>query len=153
MKKLVNEIIVPYFERKKHELGIERPEELCSILKIDCWSVHKSKEYLNWMKETHTTVIVIFVLGNCTSLFQPLNVGVQQVLKQLFKQSSHTDIVKEVSKRLGAGTSMVTLDLPLPTQHERLLGWLVKKVRDTHLYYCTITTKSLFTLAVTRYFW
>ncbi|THV00922.1 hypothetical protein K435DRAFT_818166 [Dendrothele bispora CBS 962.96] len=85
MKRLVNNIIVPYFEQKKCELGIDKPEEQHSIWKIDCWSVHKSREFLNWMKETHPTVIVIFVPGNCTSLFQPLDVGIQRVLKQSFK--------------------------------------------------------------------
>ncbi|THU86687.1 hypothetical protein K435DRAFT_683139 [Dendrothele bispora CBS 962.96] len=40
MRSLVNEIIAPYFERKKRELGIECPEEQRSIWKINCWSVH-----------------------------------------------------------------------------------------------------------------
>ncbi|THU81984.1 hypothetical protein K435DRAFT_610801, partial [Dendrothele bispora CBS 962.96] len=66
MKSLVNDIISPYFERKKRELNIENPGEQRSIWKIDCWSVHKSKEFLSWMKTTHPNIIVIFVPGNCT---------------------------------------------------------------------------------------
>ncbi|THU88986.1 hypothetical protein K435DRAFT_678877 [Dendrothele bispora CBS 962.96] len=77
MKSLVNDIIAPYFERKKRELKIEAPEEQQSIWKIDCWSVHKSEAFLSWIKKTHPTIIVIFVPGNCTSVFQPLDVGIQ----------------------------------------------------------------------------
>ncbi|KAJ3984384.1 hypothetical protein F5890DRAFT_1397726, partial [Lentinula detonsa] len=66
MKSLVNDIIAPYFEREKADLGIESPSEQYSIWKIDCWSVHKSKEFLSWMKEAHPTIIVVFIPGNCT---------------------------------------------------------------------------------------
>ncbi|KAJ6464630.1 hypothetical protein C8R47DRAFT_69088 [Mycena vitilis] len=38
---LVNDIIAPYFDARKKELGL-KPSQM-SIWKIDCWSVHKSK--------------------------------------------------------------------------------------------------------------
>ncbi|KAE9391638.1 hypothetical protein BT96DRAFT_742201, partial [Gymnopus androsaceus JB14] len=66
MKSLVNKVIAPYFDSKKAELGIRKPEDQSSIWKIDCWSIHKSKEFLAWMKATHPNIIVIFVPGNCT---------------------------------------------------------------------------------------
>ncbi|KAE9383321.1 hypothetical protein BT96DRAFT_961067 [Gymnopus androsaceus JB14] len=65
MKSLVNEIIAPYFAHKKDELEIEDLDNQFSIWKIDCWSVHKSKEFLSWMETTHPKIIIIFVLGNC----------------------------------------------------------------------------------------
>ena len=43
MEKLVNDIIAPYFDRTKEELGLLKNQ--CSIWKINCWSVHKSKEF------------------------------------------------------------------------------------------------------------
>ncbi|THU92546.1 hypothetical protein K435DRAFT_671948 [Dendrothele bispora CBS 962.96] len=121
MKSLVNEIIAPYFEQKKRELGIECPEEQRSIWKIDCWSVHKSEGFLGWMKKTHPNIILIFVPSNCTSVFQPLDVGVQRVLKQSFKRFAHADIVAEISGKLAAGGS-VTLDTSLPVLRDRALG-------------------------------
>ncbi|THU93797.1 hypothetical protein K435DRAFT_820162 [Dendrothele bispora CBS 962.96] len=129
MKSLVNDIIRPYLEQKKQDLEIEDPKEQRSIWKIDCWSVHKSEAFLSWMKKTHPTIIVIFIPGNCTSVFQPLDVGVQRVLKQSFKWSSHADIVGEVSKKLATGGS-ITLDMSLPVLRDRALGWIVKAYHD-----------------------
>ena len=83
MKELVNEIITPYLKKKKEELNL--PTTQCSIWKIDCWSVHKSEEFLGWMKKTHPTIIVIFIPGRCTGVWQPLDVGIQRVLKQSIK--------------------------------------------------------------------
>ena len=40
MQDLVNEIIAPYFDATKAELGLN--DDQLSIWKIDCWSVHKS---------------------------------------------------------------------------------------------------------------
>ncbi|THU76141.1 hypothetical protein K435DRAFT_705496, partial [Dendrothele bispora CBS 962.96] len=66
MKTLVNDIIAPYFKRKKVELKIDGPSEQFSLWKIDCWSVHKSEAFLSWMKATHPKIIILFVPGNCT---------------------------------------------------------------------------------------
>ncbi|KAE9387880.1 hypothetical protein BT96DRAFT_757502, partial [Gymnopus androsaceus JB14] len=66
MKSLITNVIAPYFEAKKKELGISDPEYQSSLWKIDCWSLHKSKEFLGWMKKTHPNIIIIFVPGNCT---------------------------------------------------------------------------------------
>ncbi|THU86688.1 hypothetical protein K435DRAFT_804908 [Dendrothele bispora CBS 962.96] len=91
--------------------------------------VHKSEGFLGWMKKTHPNIILIFILGNCTSVFQPLDVGVQRVLKQSFKRSAHADIVAEISGKLAAGSS-VTLDMSLPVLRDRALGWIVKAYHD-----------------------
>ncbi|KAF8151372.1 hypothetical protein B0H34DRAFT_615767, partial [Crassisporium funariophilum] len=64
MEKLVNEIIAPYFDETKHALQL--PATQCSIWKIDCWSVHKSKDFRAWMRKNHPTIIILFVPGGCT---------------------------------------------------------------------------------------
>ncbi|KAL1673104.1 hypothetical protein EV122DRAFT_181606, partial [Schizophyllum commune] len=64
MKAYVNDILVPYFTHKKKELGL--PDHQQSIWRIDCWSVHRSEEFLTWMKTRHPTITVIFVPGGCT---------------------------------------------------------------------------------------
>ncbi|KJA19676.1 hypothetical protein HYPSUDRAFT_104632, partial [Hypholoma sublateritium FD-334 SS-4] len=61
---LVNTIIAPYFERMKADLGL--PSTQYAIWKIDCWSVHKSLEFLDWMRLHHPTIIIIFIPGGCT---------------------------------------------------------------------------------------
>ncbi|KAJ6495116.1 hypothetical protein C8R45DRAFT_758980, partial [Mycena sanguinolenta] len=64
MHQLVDTIIAPYFETAKRQLGL--PPSQMSIWKIDCWSVHKSKEFLAWMKKNHPTIIILFIPGGCT---------------------------------------------------------------------------------------
>jgi hypothetical protein len=83
MKSLVNKIIAPYFDAKKEELML--PTSQCALWMIDCWSVHKSVEFHSWMKDTHSNIIILFVPGNITRLAQPLDIGIQCVLKQSMK--------------------------------------------------------------------
>ncbi|KAJ7196898.1 hypothetical protein B0H12DRAFT_998945, partial [Mycena haematopus] len=64
MQEFVTDIIAPYFKTTKIELDL--PSSQISIWSIDCWSVHRSKEFLAWMKANHPTIIVLFVPGGCT---------------------------------------------------------------------------------------
>jgi hypothetical protein len=130
MKSLVNDIIAPYFDRKKTTLGL--PPTQCSLWTINCWSVHKSEEFRGWMKETHPTIIICFVPGGCTGLCQPLDVGIQHVLKQSMKRSAHKDIVTETITQLNSGTpaAMLKLDTTLGTLRNRSVGWMVNAYRD-----------------------
>ncbi|KAJ7792805.1 hypothetical protein B0H14DRAFT_160902 [Mycena olivaceomarginata] len=75
MHHLVNEIIAPSFEATKVELSL--PSSQVSIWLIDCWSAHKLKDFLSWMKINHPNIIVLFVSGDCTGTWQPLDVGIQ----------------------------------------------------------------------------
>ncbi|KAJ6561801.1 hypothetical protein B0H19DRAFT_943111, partial [Mycena capillaripes] len=81
----VDDVIPPHFEAKKTALGL--PPSQCSIWAIDCWSVYRSKEYLDWMKQNHP-IILLFVPS---SLYRPLDIGIQGLF---FSQASaHWDIV------------------------------------------------------------
>jgi hypothetical protein len=128
MKDLVNDIIAPYFERTKTALNL--PSEQCSIWKIDCWSVHKSVEFMDWMKKNHANIIVIFVPGGCTGIWQPLDVGVQRVMKLSIKRSAHRHIVDEVSAQFASGTKDIKLDVTLGTLRDRAVGWIVNAIRE-----------------------
>lgn len=83
MKSLVDEIIAPYFDARKQ--GLMLPTSQCALWMIDCWSVHKSKDFRSWMKDAHSNIIISFVPGNLTGIAQPLDVGIQHVLKQSMK--------------------------------------------------------------------
>jgi hypothetical protein len=48
MKFYMWEVIEKYLVRKRKELKL-RPDFPCIIL-LDCWSVHKSKEFLTWVQ-------------------------------------------------------------------------------------------------------
>jgi hypothetical protein len=127
MKILVDTIISPYFEKTKVELNL--PSDQCSVWKIDCWSVHKSAEFMGWMKKNHKKIIVIFVPGGCTGIWQPLDVGIQRVMKLSIKRSAHRDIVEEVSAQLASGQN-IKLDVTLGTLRDRAVGWIVNSIRE-----------------------
>ncbi|KIY43116.1 hypothetical protein FISHEDRAFT_31814, partial [Fistulina hepatica ATCC 64428] len=66
MKRLVDNIIAPYFERKKQECGL--PPDQKSIWRIDCWTVHKSVVFHGWLCSTHPNIFILFVPAGCTGL-------------------------------------------------------------------------------------
>jgi hypothetical protein len=127
MRILVDTIIAPYFEKTKAALHL--PSAQCSVWKIDCWSVHKSTEFLGWMKKNHKNIIVIFVPGGCTGIWQPLDVGIQRIMKLSIKRAAHRDIVDEVSAQIASGED-IKLDVTLGTLRDRAVGWIVNSIRD-----------------------
>ena len=128
MQDLVNNIIAPYFEETKKVLHL--PPTQSSVWKIDCWSVHKSVEFLSWMKKNHNAIIVIFVPGGCTGIWQPLDVGIQRVMKLSIKRSAHRDIVNEVMAQMASGKTDIIIDTTLGTLRNRTVGWIVRAIDD-----------------------
>ena len=128
MEKLVDNIITPYFDCMKEELGL--PKNQCSIWKINCWSVHKSKEFQSWLKKNHPTIIVIFIPGCCTGLWQPLDVGIQHVMKLSVCRSAHRDMVIEVSDQIANGVPNIKLDNTIGTLCDCSMGWIVKAIHE-----------------------
>jgi hypothetical protein len=74
MQTLVDKIIAPYFEIKKQEVGLLPTQK--SLWQIDLWSVHWSDKFHMWLKKMHPTIMIDYVPGGCTGLFQPCNVGI-----------------------------------------------------------------------------
>ena len=76
----------------------------------------------------HPNIIISFVPANLTSLMQPLDVGIQHVLKQSMKCSAHKDIINETLGHLQSGAAPVTfvLDTTLGTLCDQVVGWMVK---------------------------
>jgi hypothetical protein len=128
MESLVDETIAPYFDKTKKDLGLSSTQH--SIWKIDCWSVHKSAEFRAWMKKNHPTIIVLFIPGGCTGLWQPLDVGIQRILKLSVRRSAHRDIVREVSDQIVRGDEMIKLDTTLGALRNRAVGWIVNAIHD-----------------------
>jgi len=128
MQDLVNEIIAPYFDATKAELGLDNDQ--LSIWKIDCWSVHKSDRFLSWMKINHPNIYVSFVPGGCTGVWQPLDVGIQRVMKLSMRRSAHRDVVKEVQDQLTKGITDIKVDTTVGTLRDRSVGWVVNAIHD-----------------------
>ncbi|KAJ6548035.1 hypothetical protein B0H10DRAFT_1851675 [Mycena sp. CBHHK59/15] len=119
-------------EEVRQELGL--PPSQVSIWKIDCWSVHKSKEFLAWMKKNHPNIIVLFVPGSCTGIWQPLEVSIQRLLKlsMNMKWSAHRDLVDEATQQINAGkaTHKIRFDTTMPTLRNWSVGWIIQAIQD-----------------------
>jgi hypothetical protein len=143
----VRNILWPYFEEVKETLNL--PATQYCLWKIDCWSVHRKEEFQRWLKKNFPYILVCFVPAGCTGLFQPLDVGIQRVLKQSMKLSAHRDVVAEATSLLSNSTdaeddtdteeasssgseaeetidpALLKLDTTLGTLRNRCTGWIV----------------------------
>ncbi|TFK83071.1 hypothetical protein K466DRAFT_499160 [Polyporus arcularius HHB13444] len=143
MQRLVTDIIAPYFDAQKAKLGL--PPDQKSIWQIDVWSVHRSAEFRSWMKKTYENILLHFVPGGCTGVFQACDVGIQRPLKHSLRRSYHRDVVDEVLEQLDAGKDVITVAKNVATLRDRTVTWiweayqklnrpdLVKSVRTFHL--------------------
>jgi hypothetical protein len=65
---------------------------------LDCRFMHKGRDLLDWMKETHQNILVIFIPTNYINVLQPTYVILQWSLKHAFKirfNSWTTAIIKQ----------------------------------------------------------
>ncbi|KAG9085676.1 hypothetical protein FRC06_003501, partial [Ceratobasidium sp. 370] len=126
MQRFVSLILAPYFRAqiKQHNL----PSSQRCIFQIDCWSVHRSAEFRGWMATDYPWIIILYVPGGCTGLFQACDVGLQRVLKLAIRQAAHNDVVDETLADLESGTppEAVVNDQRLHTLRNRSIDWILR---------------------------
>jgi hypothetical protein len=77
------------------------------------------------MEAEHHYILYTHGPRGCTGLWQPLDVGIQRVLKQSTKRSAHRDIVLETTTQLDSGTSANSLKLDTtPRNTSQSICWL-----------------------------
>ncbi|KAG6859401.1 hypothetical protein C0995_008932 [Termitomyces sp. Mi166 len=87
MKEWMSEILIPYIQHviaKDPDLN----EHQKAIVFLDVYPIHKSDVFRAHVFKEYSNVILIFVLGNCTGIFQPADVGLQQIVKHMLKQQT-----------------------------------------------------------------
>jgi hypothetical protein len=124
MQLLVEKIIVPYFSAQKARLGL--PESQKSIWQIDVWSVHRSEEFRSWVGAHHPNIILDFVPGGCTGVWQACDVGIQRIFKHSLKRSYHEDIVAAILKQIDDDVDAIELDKRLGILRDQSVAWLWK---------------------------
>ena len=122
MHTLVDEIIAPYFSKQKAKLGL--PETQKSIWQIDVWSVHRSKEFRGWMGAHHPNIILDFVPGGTTGVWQACDVGMQRIFKHSLKRSYHEDVVRVILKQIEDATDIIEIDKRLAVLQDQSVSWL-----------------------------
>ncbi|KAF8594519.1 hypothetical protein BDV93DRAFT_458857 [Ceratobasidium sp. AG-I] len=126
MQRFVSRILAPYFRAQIKQHGL--PASQRCIFQIDCWSVHRSAEFRNWMSEHYPWIIILYVPGGCTGLFQACDVGLQRILKLAIRQASHADVVNETLAALESGTSpeAIVNDQSRQTLRNRSVNWILQ---------------------------
>ncbi|CEL59119.1 hypothetical protein RSOLAG1IB_12252 [Rhizoctonia solani AG-1 IB] len=122
----VEKTLVPYFLWERNRLGL--PSTQRCVLQLDCWSVHRSVQFRDWISNNHPWIILMFVPGGCTGLFQACDVGLQRVFKAAIQSASHIDIVEETVNALKTGIppERVRNDQTIGTLRNRSVNWLLK---------------------------
>jgi hypothetical protein len=123
MHSFVEKILVPYLSEQKAKLGL--PESQKSIWQIDIWSVHRSKDFCNWMKTHHPNIILDFIPGGCTGVWQACDVGIQHIFKHSLKRSYHEDVVAAILRQIDDGIS-ISVDRKLGALQDQSVSWMWK---------------------------
>ena len=124
MKSYVSNILSVYFNKKRTLLN--RKSQVC-LWTIDCWSVHRSQEFRNWMQENYPWILIRYIPGGCTGIFQPCDVGIQRILKHVMKKTVLSHIVKETVAHLANNKDPGTILLAkaIGVLRSRSVEWLV----------------------------
>ncbi|KAF7799758.1 hypothetical protein EIP86_011000 [Pleurotus ostreatoroseus] len=132
-KEWINDILDKYLARMRSKHGL--PDSAKAILLIDVWPVHiadsNPDDFLPWMRRTHPNIIIIFVPGGCTGIFQPADVGLQRILKHIMKRAAQDFFVAIAMRKLAAGTPPDEVLLPrdLATLRNASVSWLIDAYR------------------------
>jgi hypothetical protein len=97
------------------------------IWQINIWLVHTSLKFHIWLHETHPYIILDYIPGGCTGIFQPCDVGIQCILKQSIQQYQHANVIKEVCDQLDSRVEAgnIILDMKLGALCNCSPWWLV----------------------------
>ena len=118
-------IVVHYLTQKRLQHNCPNSH---ALLLFDCWSVHRSAEWLSYLKSTHPDRHVVFVPAGCTSKAQPADLMLQRPLKNEFS-NRYTDWVTEQFKQMvhaGTPPDQVRLDTGMGVMKPKLVEWMMR---------------------------
>ena len=125
MQQYIKEIIVPYLQSKiaQHNL----PADSKAILVLDCWSVHKSKEFRVHVFKNHPNVILVYIPPNCTSKVQVadvmLNFPFKHGIKFRFNNWAADIIEEQVMNKVPPSSIGITEQLKMAVIKPLILEW------------------------------
>ena len=121
-QEFVKTIVRPYKKQIIDQLNMHKDSKFIWLL--DCWSVHKSKEFVVWIKEKHPTILLIFVPADYTSMYHPAYVILQRPFKHGFGKEFDIYTITMIDKQIEEKeTKNVNLDFCKSTLKFLLYSW------------------------------
>jgi hypothetical protein len=123
MREYIESVINP-FVIKHATVMPDGATNLHSVLLIDCWSVHKSAEFMEYLKR-YPHLHVVFIPGGTTGLFQPADVAINRPFKHHMKQSFNMWAATSITNALRQdAAAAIRLDITFKSGlKEALAGW------------------------------
>ena len=78
MQEYVNFLLEPWRRRQGAESRL--------LLLLDAWSVHRSKEFREWMAKEHKHIDLIYIPANCTGVLQVADVALNRPFKAAIRR-------------------------------------------------------------------
>ena len=124
MKDLISQIISPYIKSVILDQGLWQSQKAVVIL--DCWKVHRSTEFLGYLKQDHPNLIPLFIPAGCTSKLQVIDLVVNGHLRSIMKQCACRFLSAQASTQMNSEVEAenVKFDLKLSTLKPKLVEWL-----------------------------
>ena len=96
-------------------------------MQLDVWTVHRSHDFTGWKAVNYPWIVLEFVPGGCTGLWQPCDVGIQRLLKLSIKRKQQAHVVEEALSQLknGIRPEQVKFNTSIVCLRERAVEWLV----------------------------
>lgn len=95
MKEYVNFVLDPWRRKAGNDAEM--------VLLLDAWSVHRSKEFRDWMDAQHKRIHLVFVPANCTGMLQIADVALNRPFKASIRNSFNDWAAAIVAARIAAG--------------------------------------------------
>jgi hypothetical protein len=120
MRHWVTKILRPYLRETKQRLGLDGNQK--SVLILDCWSVHRSKEFREYIEQQCPDVVILYVPASCTSKGQVVDLVVNWPMKNAGCSAFEDDVMEQVDKQLRSGISPeeVLVDLSMKSLRNKL---------------------------------
>jgi hypothetical protein len=126
MRKYIIGMIDPYVRSVIKASNGQLPVDQKAVLLIDCWSVHKSEEFLSWMKEEYPHLIILFVPRGTTNKFQPTNTSLNRPFKAVVKVAHHLWYAQDVGQQLqGHAVGEIKVGTAVGVMCDLSVGWLL----------------------------
>jgi hypothetical protein len=127
MKQFIQHIIHPYILSVIEKQNLK--EEQKAILLLDCWSVHKSKEFREFIRKYYDNILLVFIPPNCTSKLQVADVALNYSFKHGIKYRYDEWAGLEIYKQLVAKRNQLKLETGMLIIKPLLLNWATESWR------------------------